>query len=85
MRKTILASSILALGVASAASSAFAAGDLAVRGTKLPDLVLGTDEYGFAMSETSYELETGQLYQLKIRSNGIHEYAMVAPELFKEL
>lgn len=81
MRKTMLAGAILALGTC-AAGPASAAGDLAVRGTELPELVLGTDEYGFGLSETSYELETGQLYQLTIRSTGKLEYAIVAPELF---
>lgn len=85
MRKTILAGAVLALATAASASPAFAAGDLAIRGTKLPDLVVGTGEYGFGLSETSYELETGQLYQLTIRSTGFHEYAMVAPGLFQNV
>lgn len=85
MRKTILAGAALAVGTSALASSSFAAGDLAVRGTELPDLVVGTGEYGFGLSETSYELETGQLYQLTIRSTGFHEYAMIAPELFQNV
>jgi hypothetical protein len=59
-----------------------AKGDLAVKPTKLPDLVLGTDDTGFEVSQKEYSLETGKAYRLKIVSTGKKEYAMVAPELF---
>jgi hypothetical protein len=62
--------------------NAAAKGDLAVKPTKLPDLVLGTDDTGFGMSQKEYSLETGKAYRLKIVSTGKKEYAMVAPELF---
>lgn len=64
------------------ASDLSAKGYLATRATELPDLVLGTDDLGFAVSEKEYELETGKAYSLKIVSSGKHEYAMVAPEFF---
>jgi hypothetical protein len=61
---------------------AAAKGDLAVKPTKLPDLVLGTDDTGFELSQKEYSLETGKAYHLKIISTGKKEYALVAPELF---
>ena len=61
---------------------AAAKGDLAVKPTKLPDLVLGTDDTGFGLSRKEYRLESGKAYRLKIISSGKKEYAMVAPELF---
>jgi len=59
-----------------------AKGYLATRATRLPDLVLGTDNTGFELSQKEYRLETGKAYRLKIISTGKHEYAMVAPEFF---
>jgi uncharacterized cupredoxin-like copper-binding protein len=64
---------------------AAAKGDLAVKPTKLPDLVLGTDDAGFGVSQNQYALETGKAYRLKIVSTGKKEYAMVAPELFSAI
>lgn len=65
-----------------APGEASAKGDLAVKPTKLPDLVLGTDDTGFGVSQKEYALETGKAYRLKIVSTGKKEYALVAPELF---
>ena len=62
--------------------TALAKGYLATRATRLPDLVLGTDNTGFGLSQKEYRLETGKAYRLKIVSTGKHEYAMVAPEFF---
>ena len=62
--------------------AASAKGYLATRATRLPDLVLGTDDIGFGLSQKEYRLETGKAYRLKIVSTGRHEYAMVAPEFF---
>ena len=70
---------VLVFGVV---QSALAEGYLATRATKLPDLVLGTDDTGFGVSEKTYQLETGKAYSLKIISTGKQEYAMVAPEFF---
>ena len=64
------------------AEVALAKGYLATRAIRLPDLVLGTDNTGFGLSQKEYRLETGKAYRLKIVSTGMHEYAMVAPEFF---
>jgi hypothetical protein len=67
------------------AAFAFAAGDLSLRPTRLPDLVLGTDDTGLDISQKEYVVETGKSYRLKIISSGKHEYALVAPELFDNI
>jgi hypothetical protein len=58
----------------------FAAGDLTRRPQELPDLVLGSDDSDYAMSQQEYQLETGKAYQLKVISTGLKEYALQAPE-----
>ena len=50
------------------------------RPVALPDLVLGNDDSDYFMSQTEYQLETGQAYQLKIIASGQKEYAFQAPE-----
>ncbi len=72
---TILALGLLALPVSSK-------GYLATRAEKLPELVLGTDNTGYEISQKEYKLETGKAYRLKIRSTGAKEYAFEAPEFF---
>ncbi|WXL24196.1 copper-binding protein [Ectopseudomonas mendocina] len=57
-----------------------AAGDLTRRTESLPDLVFGSEESDYSMSQTEYQLETGKAYQLKIISTGQKEYAFQAPE-----
>lgn len=57
-----------------------AAGDMTRRPVALPDLVLGNDDSDYFMSQTEYQLETGQAYQLKIIASGQKEYAFQAPE-----
>ncbi len=59
-----------------------AEGYLATRPTKLPELVLGTDDIGYGMSQTEYRMETGKAYSLEISSTGAKEYAFEAPEFF---
>jgi|SRR5690606_809415 len=59
---------------------ALAAGDLTRRTQELPDLVLGSDDSDYAMSQQEYQLETGKAYQLKVISTGLKEYAFQAPE-----
>lgn len=59
-----------------------AAGYLAGKAKKLPDLVLGTDEAGYQVSQKHYQLETGKSYRLKIISSGRKEYAVQADEFF---
>lgn len=57
-----------------------AAGDMTRRPIALADLVLGNDDSDYFMSQTEYQLETGQAYQLKIIASGQKEYAFQAPE-----
>ncbi|ERH47130.1 copper-binding protein [Ectopseudomonas chengduensis] len=57
-----------------------AAGDMTRRPVALPDLVLGSEESDYSMSQNEYQLETGQAYQLKIIASGQKEYAFQAPE-----
>ena len=75
--------SILALGLAVIfAGPAAAKGYLATRPEELPELVLGTDDIGYGMSQTEYRMETGKAYSLEIKSTGAKEYAFEAPEFF---
>ncbi len=76
--RAILAA-ILALGLAAPAA---AKGYLATRAERLPELVLGTDDIGYGMSQTEYRMETGKAYRLEIKSTGAKEYAFEAPEFF---
>ena len=57
-----------------------AEGDLGVRGTRM-ELVVGTGESGFGVSQKNFELVTGRLYQLKIKATGAKECAWEAPQL----
>ena len=57
-----------------------AEGDLGVRGTRM-ELVVGTGESGFGVSQKDFELITGRLYQLKIKATGAKECAWEAPQL----
>lgn len=73
-------------GVLSVASvAALAAGDLTRRPEKLPDLVMGSDESDYFLSQKEYTLETGKAYKLAIISNGQKEYALEAPEFFASI
>ena len=63
-------------------SMAAAEGYLATEAQKLPDLVFGADQAGFAVSQPSYELVTGKAYQLAIISSGRREYAIRGDEFF---
>jgi hypothetical protein len=78
-----VACALLALSfVAGPAADVAAKGFLATKPEKLPDLVLGTDDTGFDVSQKEYKLETGKAYQLKIVSSGKQEYAMKGPDFF---
>jgi hypothetical protein len=59
-----------------------AEGFLATEPQKLPDLVFGTDQEGFAVSQAAYNLETGKAYQLKIESSGKRPYAIRGDDFF---
>jgi hypothetical protein len=74
----------LAVGIAAGGESR-AAGDLSLKPTRLPDLVIGTDDTGFGLSQKEYAIETGKSYRLKIISTGRHEYALVAPDFFDNI
>ncbi len=79
MRRTLLAALMACLLMPAVAA---AQGFLARKATALEDLVLGTDESGYGMSQTEYQMQTGTAYTLKIISTGRKEYAFEAPEFF---
>lgn len=68
-----------------ASTASIAAGDLTRRPTKLPDLVLGTEDNRYLLSQKEYTLETGKSYKLKVVSSGQTEYAVQAPEFFQSI
>ena len=59
-----------------------AEGYLATQPEELEELILGTDMIGYNVSVKEYNLETGKAYSLLIRSSGVKEYAVVAPDFF---
>jgi hypothetical protein len=67
------------------ANQAFAAGDLATRAKKLPELDISIGASGYGMSQTSYELETGKAYKLKLKATGNKECKLVGPEFFSSI
>ena len=62
------------------AMPALAAGNLAKRAERLPELALDAAK-GFSVKE--YRLETGKYYRWRIVSDGREEYKLLAPELFR--
>ena len=64
---------------------AMAAGDLATRTTRLPELKLGLPGNDYGVSQANYELETGKSYRLPITANGGKEMAWEAPEFFRNI
>ncbi|MFT6352123.1 MAG: putative cupredoxin-like copper-binding protein [Neptuniibacter pectenicola] len=75
----------LATALTLSSLSSKAEGDLTTRPTKLPDLVLGTEDNRYQLSHKEYQLETGKAYKLKIVSSGQTEYAFQAPEFFASI
>ena len=73
---------MLAESIAVASTIAGAEGYLATDIQKLPDLIFGTDQAGFAVSQGEYRLETGKAYQLTIVSTGKREYAVRGDDFF---
>ncbi len=63
----------------------YAKGNLARKCVELPELVFGTDEAGFAVSQSDYRLETGTCYSLMIRSTGKQEYAVVGEGFYRNI
>jgi hypothetical protein len=72
----------VALALLLVAGGVHAEGYLATSIQKLPDLVFGSDDKGFAVSTPSYQLTTGTAYQLTIVSTGKREYAIRADDFF---
>jgi hypothetical protein len=60
---------------------ALADGDPTVRATRLEPLFLNAAK-GFSI--TSYQIESGKYYRWRIRSDGLEEYKILAPGLFRE-
>ncbi len=62
-----------------------AEGDLTLRPQRLPDLVMGSDESDYSLSEKTYQLETGKAYRLELIASGLKPYAVRAPEFFSSI
>jgi hypothetical protein len=75
----------MTLALALCGGAARAEGDLSLKVTKLDDLVLGTGEAGFGVSNKTYNLVTGRAYSLMLRSTGAKECAWEAPEFAKSI
>lgn len=60
---------------------AFADGDPTRRGTRLEPLFIDADK-GFSI--LSYKVKAGVYYRWRIESDGLEEYKLVAPEMFRE-
>jgi hypothetical protein len=71
-----------ALLLALAATPA-AAGSLTREVTRMPPLVLDSEQSEFSMSQTEYHLAAGKYYRWKITSSGKREYNIIAPELWR--
>ena len=69
------------LMIAIASSTALADGDPTRRAKRLEVLEMDALS-GFSIK--SYTLETGEYYRLRIRSDGLEEYKLLAPGLFRE-
>ncbi|WP_434356630.1 hypothetical protein NF212_13960 [Parasalinivibrio latis] len=62
-----------------------AKGNLSLRATDLPELVLGNDEAGYGISQKEYKMETGKAYALTISSTGAKECAFESHGLFNNV
>ena len=79
LKVAVVASAVVVSG------STLAAGNLARKCIKLPELVFGIDEAGFAVSESEYNIETGKCYSLEIKSTGKQEYAVEGEGFFRNM
>ena len=70
------------LAAVTVAGPGLAEGNLASKPVDLADLDLTG---ALTMSQTEYLLETGIFYRLKISSDGMEEFAWMAPELFRNV
>lgn len=77
-RLAMVAISILGLAVSGTAMAQQAA----PRPITLKTLVLGDKTSDFAMAPKEYKLEVGKVYRWTIKSSGLKEYGLVAPEFF---
>ena len=77
--RILLAAALAAAGFGGA-NPVLAEGNLASRPTAL-ELKINSDELSFSQSE--YQLETGKFYTWSIEHDGGEEFAVVAPELFR--
>ncbi len=75
----------LAVGFALGTISLQAKGSLARKCKDLPELVFGVDAAGYAVSQKTYELETGVCYELAIKSTGRKEYAIRGAGFFRNM
>ena len=66
----------MAFAVLAIAGPAQAEGNLASNATRLPDLSINSDDLTF--SQTTFQLETGKYYRLRIVHDGGEELAVVA-------
>lgn len=79
----LFAKALLALSTVFAfiVGPALAEGNLAANATRLPDMLIDSENLTF--SQTTFELETGKYYRWRIIHDGGEELAVVAPELFR--
>ncbi|WP_299195423.1 copper-binding protein [uncultured Amphritea sp.] len=63
----------------------YAEGDLTQRPQRLAELVMGSEESDYSLSEKTYELETGKAYRLEIVASGLKPYALRAPDFFSSV
>lgn len=81
--KAIMRLALIVCGLAATSGgAALAKGDLATKGTKLPELILGQGDAGFGVSQAEYRIETGKLYQLEISATGKQECALRGEKFF---
>lgn len=73
--------SIAAAALVLFGAAASAEGNLASDATRLPDMTI--DSAALTLSETEFELETGQYYRWRIVHDGGEEFQIVAPDLFR--
>ena len=64
---------------------AVAKGDLSTRCKTLPELELGTDAAGYAVSQKEYKIETGKCYKLEIKSTGRKEYVLRGSKFYRNM
>jgi hypothetical protein len=81
IRRAIGIAALLGFG----GTAALAAGDLAIKGQKLPDLEIGTGNAGYGISQKKYDLETGKAYRLKLKGTGKQECKLRGPEFFSAI